>query len=362
MRKYYIDNIRWITVALVVVYHVVYMFNGIADAGVAGPFSAVQYQDTVQYLLYPWFMALLFILSGMCARYSLDTCSPGAFARARTRKLLVPSTVGLLVFHWIQGYVSIRLSHAEDMIQGAPGPVRYLILAVSGTGVLWYIQMLWVFSMALLLLRKLEKGRLTALCEKFPCGPVPMALLGVAVWGSAQVLNTPVIAVYRFGVYGFVFFLGYYLFSREKVMACLSQYGPLFAAAAFVLEALYTCRYFGRNYAVSPVVNCPLAVACLWFACLGILGCMKRFGDRTSPLARWMGKKSWGLYIFHYLPLAVCGMLLTEHTALPPACIYLLTGAAAFLGAYILYEVISRVPVLRWCVLGIRRTKKENHV
>ncbi|HCT92748.1 MAG TPA: hypothetical protein DF613_15415, partial [Lachnospiraceae bacterium] len=166
MREYYIDNIRWITVILVVIYHVVYMFNGVADAGVAGPFSAVQYQDAIQYLLYPWFMALLFILSGMCARYALDTCSPEEFACARTRKLLVPSTIGLLAFHWIQGYVSIRLSRAEDMIKGAPGAARYLILAVSGTGVLWYIQMLWVFSMVLLLLRKLEKGRLTALCEK----------------------------------------------------------------------------------------------------------------------------------------------------------------------------------------------------
>ena len=28
MRKLYIDNIRWITVVLVVLYHVIYMFNG----------------------------------------------------------------------------------------------------------------------------------------------------------------------------------------------------------------------------------------------------------------------------------------------------------------------------------------------
>ena len=29
MRKVYIDNIRWITVALVVIYHEIYMFNGV---------------------------------------------------------------------------------------------------------------------------------------------------------------------------------------------------------------------------------------------------------------------------------------------------------------------------------------------
>ena len=62
MRKLYIDNIRWITVVLVVLYHVIYMFNGIETFGVIGPFSDVQYQDAFQYIVYPWFMLLLFVL------------------------------------------------------------------------------------------------------------------------------------------------------------------------------------------------------------------------------------------------------------------------------------------------------------
>ena len=71
MRKLYIDNIRWITVVLVVLYHVIYMFNGIETFGVIGPFSDVQYQDAFQYIVYPWFMLLLFAVSGMSARYEL---------------------------------------------------------------------------------------------------------------------------------------------------------------------------------------------------------------------------------------------------------------------------------------------------
>lgn len=71
MRRLYIDNIRWMTVVLVVLYHVIYMFNGIETFGVIGPFSGVQYQDTYQYLVYPWFMLLLFVVSGMSARYAL---------------------------------------------------------------------------------------------------------------------------------------------------------------------------------------------------------------------------------------------------------------------------------------------------
>ena len=47
MRKKYIDNIRWITVALVVIYHVFYIFNGSGVLGGIGSFSDTKYQDIV---------------------------------------------------------------------------------------------------------------------------------------------------------------------------------------------------------------------------------------------------------------------------------------------------------------------------
>ena len=40
-------------------------------SGVIGPFTPVQYQDVVQYFVYPWFMLLLFVISGMSARFYL---------------------------------------------------------------------------------------------------------------------------------------------------------------------------------------------------------------------------------------------------------------------------------------------------
>ena len=107
MRKHYIDNIRCVTVLLVVLYHVIYMFNSVITEGVVGPVSAFHGQDVIQYLLYPWFMVILFLISGMSAKYYLDTHSVKEFVRARTRKLLVPSTIGLLVTGWMQGYYNM---------------------------------------------------------------------------------------------------------------------------------------------------------------------------------------------------------------------------------------------------------------
>ena len=51
MRKTYVDNIRWMTVVIVVIYHVFYMFNGEVTSGVIGPFTPVQYQDVIFFVL-----------------------------------------------------------------------------------------------------------------------------------------------------------------------------------------------------------------------------------------------------------------------------------------------------------------------
>ena len=55
MRKYYLDNIRRVTVVLVVIYHVLYMYNG---EGIPGGFGKitnlpVQYYDLYMYIVYP---------------------------------------------------------------------------------------------------------------------------------------------------------------------------------------------------------------------------------------------------------------------------------------------------------------------
>lgn len=356
MRKYYLDNIRWLTIVLVVVYHVIYMFNGIITDGVIGPFHEKQYQDGLQYILYPWFMVLLFIVAGMSSRYYLEKHTVKEFIRSRTRKLLVPSTIGLLVFGWIQGYFNMAISDAFQTISDSvPGFVLYLIMALSGTGVLWFIQMLWLYSLLLAIIRKFEKGRIYALSQK--TNIVAAVLLVIPVYLSGLVLNTPIIAVYRFGIYGVTFFLGYFVFAHDEVIEGLSKYAEVLIVAAVILAITYVALHYGDNYAVMPTVNCIPAVAYGWIACLAILASMRKWGNTIPKFAAFMSKRSFGLYVFHYLPLSVTAYLLHKYTSVPALFCYLFSAVAAFLGSLVLYEVIARIPVLRWCVLGMKKKK-----
>ena len=359
MRKHYLDNIRWATVAVVVIYHVLYMYNGEGIVGVAGKITGldVQYYDMFQYIVYPWIMMVLFMVSGISSRLFLDRHTHKEFIRNRTRRLLVPSTIGLFAFQFIQGYVNASISGVFERSPELPFIAKALICIASGIGTLWYIQLLWVFCMLLVLIRKIEKDRLWKAGGR--AGLPFLIAMAAIVFGAAQVLNTPIIVVYRFGLYCFVFLLGYFVLSHDEVVELLKKWFPLFAVAALALCAAFCIRYFGQNYADKPINRSILFTTYGYFACLAIIGGMARYGDICNRFTQWMNKRSFGLYVFHYLGISAVGLCIGKPGILPAPAVYLLSLVAGFAGAYLLNAVISRIPGYRWAVLGIKEEKKD---
>ena len=75
--------------------------------------------------------ALLFVVSGMSARYYLQSHTTKQFLKDKTRKLLVPSTIGLFVFQWLLGMKPLcappfPLDYIEGMtaLMGGDGRMR----------------------------------------------------------------------------------------------------------------------------------------------------------------------------------------------------------------------------------------------
>ena len=159
MRRHYLDNIRWATILVVMIYHVLLIYSAVVP-GMGTPFAAVQYQDGIIYFLYPWIMILLFIVAGMSSRYYLENHTIREFISSRTHKLLVPSTIGVIIFGFFPGYINVYHSGGLETLKATvPGFVLFLICTASGIGVLWFIQELWLFSMVLALIRKYETGK-----------------------------------------------------------------------------------------------------------------------------------------------------------------------------------------------------------
>jgi len=112
------------------------------------------------------------------------------------------------------------------------------------------------------------------------------------------------------------------------------------------------------------VINNLTACVYCWFAILAIIGVMKKFGDRTNSFAGWMAEKSWGIYVFHYLPLAMAAYYLQPYVSeLPVPMIYLLVGISAFSGALLLNGIISSIAfTMDLTVMRLRRQVLILHI
>lgn len=354
MRKYYLDNIRWATILLVMAYHVFYAFNAVGVLGGVGGFAKVQYQDAFLYFVYPWFMVLLFVVAGISARYALEKCSGKDFIGKRTWKLLVPSTLGLLVYQWIVGYFNIMIGGGLEYL---PPFLVYPVAALSGTGPLWFAQVLWLYSLLLVLVKKMDKeDRLWKLGEK--CNILILLLLALPLWGGAQILNMPVITMYRFGIYLAAFLLGYVVFSHDTVQETLAKYGLPLLLIAIAVGVAYTVHYFGQNYTEDHVLKSFFTNAYAWLMVLGILGSAKKYCDRQNGFSAYMTKISFGLYVLHYTFIAIPCYYLKEKTALPMWAVYPAALLIVFVCTPLWYEVMRRIPVIRCLVLGIRKKKE----
>ena len=297
MRKHWIDNLRWVTVLLVLFYHVIYYYNGKGVVGGIGGFGGPQYQDGIMYLLYPWFMPLLFLLAGISARYALDAHSGKEWFKSRTRKLLVPATIGLFVFQWIAGYFNthtLSYTNGIDMLADTPGII----------------------------------------CGKM--GLAGIILLGVLYWlGTRTLIMNPrpesldgLYNGYKPFFYLLFFLSGYFVFSHENVLTSLRKgWIPLMVCAvASGITLLITT--FGEDNTTPVYLSSPLNCVYGWLMCLAMIGWFAAcFDDRKSKFADYMCRNSFAIYVVHYIIISGLGYSMKVYTTLPPVAMYvLLTG------------------------------------
>lgn len=379
-RKHFLDNIRWVTVLLVLFYHVIYFYNAKGVFGGIGGFYEDQPWDAIMSVLYPWFMMLLFLVAGISSRYSLSpNPSPEGegsahwtrqWIRNRTLKLLVPSTIGLLVFQWMTGYFNTQVA-GVDMLAAVPQPVKHVIRAFSGIGPLWFIQDLWLFSIVLVLIKSIEKDRLyNAIGKLFNKESYSLtAALVVAgyllIWAGAQgSISHPdpqsaqgLWNLYRPLAYFVPFLMGYFVFSHDTVQEMIAKIRIPLLVVAVVTGIAFTIVMYGKNDTDPIVLKGWLCNLYAWFAILAMMACFKAWANKTSPFATYMTRSSYGIYIVHYLVIASLGYMMKVHTSLAPWMMYVILLLAVMLLSPIVYEIIRRIPFIRWCVLGIKRKK-----
>jgi peptidoglycan/LPS O-acetylase OafA/YrhL len=224
------------------------------------------------------------------------------------------------------------------------------------------VQDLWLFSIIIVLIRKFDKkDKLWQACRKI--GFTPILLLGLLLHvGSFTLIENPraesldgLLNLYKPLNYLIPFLMGYFVFSHDKAHEILGKYSIYLISIAVILGGVLTIITFGQDNTSPQYLQSPLNIAYAWFMILGLMGVFYRFFNHTNRFATYMTKSSFGLYVVHYVVIASFGYMMKVHTSLPAFAIYAILTLAVFVLSPLLNEVIRRIPIVRWCVLGIKK-------
>ena len=101
----YIDNLRSITVSLLILYHVAIAYNSWGEANYIF-FERVNPIASLVVLISPWFMPLMFLLAGVSASFSLKKRSNEDFMKERLKRLGIPLVFGVIIINPIMSYIA----------------------------------------------------------------------------------------------------------------------------------------------------------------------------------------------------------------------------------------------------------------
>jgi peptidoglycan/LPS O-acetylase OafA/YrhL len=375
-RDYAIDWLRVFAMGMVFLFHCARYFDR-QDWHVKNPQSDAVLSFVVLFLS-QWIMPLFFILSGISAYYVLSFRKTGQFITSRVTRLLVPFIFGTLVLIPPQVYIE-RFSHHQfngSFFQFYP---QYFdgFYAFGGNFAwmglhLWYLQMLFVFSLLFLpffvYLRKKKIWEfISNLATNFkPRGTIFLLALPLAV--IELMLNPDGIGRRDFGgwspfLYMIFFIYGYVLFINHRFRPIIDSHGTmaLIGGLATTSMALLLLLLKGfPAYGGSPYFVFMTLVRALnsWFWLVAIFSFGCRHGTFNNRFLTYANEAVLPFYIFHQTVIVMVGFYLI-HWNIGVFFKYMVICAASFVTISIIYEMlVRRINVLR-VLFGLKKTVIE---
>jgi peptidoglycan/LPS O-acetylase OafA/YrhL len=328
-------------------------------AGWAGFFAS--FNDT-------FFMALMFLLSGLFVWNGLKHKGAGGFLRGRLLRLGLPFVVAAAVVAPLAYYPTYLQMPVHT---GFDGFVRqWFSIGVWPAGPAWFLWVLLIFDCIAALLFAMAPGWAEALGRLVAGAKSRPARVFAILLAASALVYVPLEIIYNgldwaaFGPFTFqtsrilhylVYFLtgvgiGAWGLERGPLMAQgkLARRWPLWVIASIVLfwalgtvaVVFITAHLQSRAWEVSTDVLFAASCAASSFAFLALF---LRFARSRSRVFESLSRNSYGIYLVHYafvswLQLAMAG------TAMPAALKFAMVVCGAVAGSWLTVIAIRRVP------------------
>ena len=393
-RRYDIDWLRVIAMLAVFLVHCSRFFcTEDWHLKVPGPEQSEVLRIVRELLISLWFMELFFLVSGFATHYSLRRRSAGQYLLERVKRLLVPLyTVGMLILVVPQDYLH-GLTHGEiagTFWQWLPTYYRTLprrilfiwepldpasLVPYTFSGHLWFIQMLFLVSLAalplLLWLRTERGGRFIHRLAGWVARPggmliflVPLAAIRLAL-GWMPEMNGRSWA--DFVWFACLFVIGYILAADDRFTEALKRGGWLYPAlwvgtyvAVGGLLTLVLDYDPTPGHGVSPLYAIWQIGGSVvqWSAVVSIVSLGARRLNVNNKLLAYANEAVLPFFLFHQTVILIVGWYVLPWD-IANVFKYLLIALISFPAILILYEVFVRHIGFMRFLFGMAPRKKQ---
>ena len=380
-RMFFVDQLRWLVIVMVVVVHAFVTYSGIgswyyvepAKMGIAARLVFTLYQSFSQ----AFFMGLLFLVAATFIPASYDRKGFARFIRDRLFRLGVPTLVFMLVLHPLI-LLTMALFRGETVTPAgfaaayAQGIVTLRFLGASGP--LWFAFALLMFSVIYALVRRAAeairgprdgRGRAPRAAPRVTHGMaaavIAIIALGTFLVRVVQPIGSSVLNMQLcfFTQYVVLFLVGLWIGRADILRSLPAQFGRTwlrlaFAAGVpvwFLLGALGGA-FSGSMSAFLGGWHWQSAGMALWesFFCVGMcIGLIVVYRERMNVRAGatgFLADNAFGVYVFH-APILVTISLALRQVMITPLAKAVIVAACALATSLLFAALIRSVPGLR---------------
>lgn len=370
MRKYYMDNLRWIVILLLFPYHTLLIYSGIGSYyfHVANNIFA----DTFILIFAPWFMQLLFVIAGIATFYSLKKRNITQYLKERVSKLLIPLIAGMILVipfsvyfvflfygytgNFIDLWISIFTN--PDHIVGIFTTSNHTAIGWSlPIGPLWFLLYLFIVSLlALPLILKHDKQNY--IIKKFTIPKLLLMVFPLTI-GNYFLNIFPEKSIIGFFL---LFVFGYFLLSDDTVQQKLEKYRwPLFISFIILLTIYIQLVLGGIGSSTNTTTATSLSLSTIiygflansyinlimWLGMLGIIGMGKHYLEFKNKATIYLSSVSFPIYIFHIVWINMFTYYIIKWIPNQIAIQVILIMVLSFIMTIINIEVIRRIPLIK---------------
>ena len=355
-RKYYIDNLRWIILLILIPYHTAMAWNVWGEPNYIF-FEGNSPISSLVVFFSPYFMPLLFVLAGISTKFALQKRTSKEYLVERIKRLLIPFLFGTIVLMPIMSYIGDKFNCAYRggfLEHYAVFFTKYTDLTGAdggfSVGQFWFLLYLFVISI-------ISVGLLPLFKKVIPQSEKSIPFWVVLVLGMPLPLLSEWLSIggKSLAEYTYLFMIGYFVFADEKIVSKAEKNRRMLfgiGIAATILN-VYLFIWADKEYVFLNTVTQYISE---WVMVIALIGLAKRYLNFNGKVSNYMRVRSFLFYIYHYIWVVWLQYLLYKICGNRTLVLFFCTVILAYFMTFICCEISVRIPFL--CLATGTRSNK----